>query len=171
MNCQVRKGFYNSIILVSLLNMEKPLKKIIEVTKTILVLDLILCATFIILLGKQCLSPNMKDIALGFIVASIFTFIGYLITKKVDVIYEFFTSYDDGIWFFLYIFSQAMVVLAIIICIFSAFYIIDYEFINDGLEFFGFEFKFDKPKFLIKLSFIVTSSILAYCYSNLEKEK
>lgn len=146
-------------------------ENIIGLSRLLLLIDLVLCLYFIFNFSE--LSDLFKEIGSGFFCASIFTFIGFIIKDKPEWITKFFMSRDGdfksffGLFnFILYLLMQIFLLIFVLVFTFLAFYIIDYEFINEGLNYFGINHDFEKPKFLVKLSFIITTAILAYCYSN-----
>nr|WP_314741225.1 hypothetical protein [uncultured Haemophilus sp.] len=145
-------------------------ENIIGFSRLILAVDFIFCMAYIFNIDR--LSINMKDIGWGFLVASVFLFFGYLIKDKPEWIFKFFRENNEDGFDFLYILGKLVIILLVIGCILSAFIIIDYEFINEGIDFFGIDsgYHVPKPKFLVKFSFIITSAILTYCYSNCKEE-
>lgn len=144
-------------------------ENIIGLSRLILAIDFILCIAYIFKIDT--LSTNMKDVGFGFFVASVFLFLGYLIKDKPECLFKFFRDNNEGGFDILYILGKLLIILLVIGCILSAFIIIDYEFINEGVDFFKINIApIPKPKFLVKFSFIITSAILAYCYSNCKKE-
>lgn len=107
---------------------------------------------------------NIRSFASGFITANIFCFIVFVVNNKPHWILKL--KFDSDC----YILDLALYLiffLIILIFLFLAFYIIDYEFINESLNFFSINYQFNKPAYLTKLSFIVTSSILYYFYSKI----
>lgn len=144
---------------------------IIAFSRLILAIDFIFCIAYISNIDE--LSTNMKDVGFGFFVASVFLCLGYLIKDKPEWLFKFFRDNNEGgfVDILCIIFGKLLIILLVIGCILSAFIIIDYEFINEMVDFFEIKIApIPKPKFLVKFSFIITSAILAYCYSNCKEE-